>query len=418
MPKGALFNWWESISPLVRALLVALAAPLLVLNAWAIFTIADYFHSLVVILVGASLLAFLLNYPVNLMAQQGAKRERAAAVVFLFAISVLLALGVTLIPIVFQQAQQLVARLPEWIDSGRQQLVLLDQRLEQTGLPFSLDALEGQINDRLKIQLQVLTGQVLNLAVFTVTSLLDFLLTLVLSFYLLQHGDNLWHSLVEWLPTRIREPFSQTLRLSFQNFFLGQFILAMSMGVVLTLIFLWLAVPFGLLFGLTIGTMALVPFGGSVGIALVTTLVALRDIGLGLKVLGACVVVQQILENLIAPRILGSVTGLNPVWVFISILTGARIGGLLGVVVAVPIAVVIKNALVAIRSARGSGGFVPSHPSNEGPVPDLENFSPTKLEASTVEASENTQLTTTHTGNYPEMKEASPAVSASSTSVD
>lgn len=418
MPKGALFNWWESISPLVRALLVALAAPLLVLNAWAIFTIADYFHSLVVILVGASLLAFLLNYPVNLMAQQGAKRERAAAVVFLFAISVLLALGVTLIPIVFQQAQQLVARLPEWIDSGRQQLVLLDQRLEQTGLPFSLDALEGQINDRLKIQLQVLTGQVLNLAVFTVTSLLDFLLTLVLSFYLLQHGDNLWHSLVEWLPTRIREPFSQTLRLSFQNFFLGQFILAMSMGVVLTLIFLWLAVPFGLLFGLTIGTMALVPFGGSVGIALVTTLVALRDIGLGLKVLGACVVVQQILENLIAPRILGSVTGLNPVWVFISILTGARIGGLLGVVVAVPIAVVIKNALVAIRSARGSGGFVPSHPSNEGPVPDLENFSPTKLEASTVEASENTQLTATHTGNYPEMKEASPAVSASSTSVD
>ncbi|MBD2022328.1 AI-2E family transporter [Leptolyngbya sp. FACHB-36] len=350
MRQGLLRDWWESFSPLAKVLLIALAAPLLVVNAWAVFTISDYFHSLMVILVGASLLAFLLNYPVSFLERQGTKRGRAAVVVFLLALSGLLGLGVTLVPIAFQQAQQLVARLPEWIDSGRHQLTILDQRMEASGLPFSLDAFEAQINDRLKLQLQILSGEVLNVAVLTVTSLLDLLLTLVLSFYLLQHGDHLWHSLVEWLPAKIRAPFSQTLRLSFQNFFLGQLILGTCMGATLTLTFLWLAVPFGLLFGLTIGTMALVPFGGSVGIALVTLLVALRDIGLGLKVLGACIVVQQILENFVAPRVLGSVTGLNPVWVFVSILCGARIGGLLGVVVAVPTAVVIKSALVAVRS--------------------------------------------------------------------
>jgi predicted PurR-regulated permease PerM len=43
---------------------------------------------------------------------------------------------------------------------------------------------------------------------------------------------------------------------------------------------------------------------------------------------------------------------LNPFWVFVSILTGVRVGGLLGVVVAVPMAVVIKEALVAVRSVR------------------------------------------------------------------
>jgi predicted PurR-regulated permease PerM len=178
------------------------------------------------------------------------------------------------------------------------------------------------------------------------------LLTLVLTFYLLQNGDLLWESLLEWLPDKVRKPFSETLRLSFQNYFLSQFILSTCMGSILTLIFLWLAVPFGLLFGLTIGAMALVPFGGSVGIALVTLLVALRDIGLGVKVLAASLIVQQILENLVAPRVLGSVTGLNPVWIFVSILTGARVGGLLGVIVAVPTAVVVKNILVAVRSSR------------------------------------------------------------------
>jgi predicted PurR-regulated permease PerM len=350
MRKGSLLNWWEAMSPLGRTLLIALTAPLLVLNAWAVFAIADYFHSLVVILIGASLIAFLLNYPVGFLEQRGAGRERAAIVVFLLALSLVLALGVTLFPIALQQAQQLLARLPEWVDSGRQQIILLNERLENAGAPFNLDAVVGQITDRIKSQLQAITREVLNVAVFTVTSLLDFLLTLVLAFYLLQHGDELWHSLIEWLPANVRQPFSQTLRMSFQNFFLGQLIMATCLGVTITIVFVLLRVPFGLLFGLTIGTMALVPFGGSVGIWLVTFLIALRDIGLGLKVLGASLVVQQIVENLVAPRVLGSVTGLNPVWVFISILTGARIGGLFGVIIAVPTAVVLKNALIAIRT--------------------------------------------------------------------
>jgi predicted PurR-regulated permease PerM len=104
--------------------------------------------------------------------------------------------------------------------------------------------------------------------------------------------------------------------------------------------------------------MALIPFGGSVGITLVTFLVALRDIGLALQLLAVALVIQQIVENGIAPRVLGSVTGLNPFWVLISLLTGARVGGLLGVIVAVPSAVMIKEALNAVRSLSPEESFV------------------------------------------------------------
>ena len=142
-------------------------------------------------------------------------------------------------------------------------------------------------------------------------------------------------------------------------FFITQLIISTCMASALIPTFLWLKVPFGLLFGLTIGLMALVPYGGSVGIALTTSLVALQDFGMGGRVLIAAVIVQQILENLIAPRILGSFTGLNPVWLLISVLTGARIGGLLGVILAVPSAVVVKTALSALRRASGS---------NESPI--------------------------------------------------
>lgn len=349
MQTRRLLNWWQALTPISRILAIALFAPLLVLNGWAISAIFDYFHSLIVILVGAAVLAFLLNYPVSWMERQGAKREQVAILVFLLALSILLALGVTLFPLALTQAQQLVARIPELIDSGRYQLMMLNEKAESFGFPIGLDALVAQINDRVKGQLQAIAGQVLNLAVITLTSLLDFLLTMVLTFYLLQHGDELWQSLVDWLPAKFREPFSDTVRLSFQNFFLTQLILSTCMASAMIPTFLWLKVPFGLLFGLTIGIMALVPFGGTVGIATTTLLVALQDFGMGARMLIAAVIVQQILENLIGPRILGSFTGLNPVWVLISVLTGARIGGLLGVIVAVPSAVVIKTALSAVR---------------------------------------------------------------------
>ncbi|MEH2437173.1 MAG: AI-2E family transporter [Nostoc sp.] len=349
MQTRKLLDWWQTFTPIARIGAIALFLPLLVLNGWALSVFFNYFHSLIVILVGASVLAFLLNYPVSWMEHHGARREQVAILVFLLALSILLALGVTLFPLALTQAQQLVARLPELIDSGRSQLMILNEKAETYGLPINLDALVVQINDRVKGQLQAIAGQVLNLAVVTVTSLLDILLTMVLTFYLLQHGGELWESLVEWLPFKFRDPFSKTVRLSFQNFFITQLILSTCMASALIPTFLWLKVPFGLLFGLTIGLMALVPFGGSVGIALTTLLVALQDFSMGVRVLIAAVIVQQILENLIAPRILGSFTGLNPVWILISVLTGARIGGLLGVIVAVPTAVVIKTALSALR---------------------------------------------------------------------
>ncbi|MEM9922966.1 MAG: AI-2E family transporter [Cyanobacteria bacterium P01_D01_bin.50] len=361
MHTRKLLNWWQTLTPIARIGAIAAFAPLLVLNGWAFSVIFDYFHSLVVILAGASVLAFLLNYPVSWMERQGLNREPIAILVFLLTLSILLALGVTLVPLALTQAQQLVARLPELIDSGRNQLMMLNEKADNLGLPINLDGLLVQINDRVKGQLQAIAGQVLNLAVITVTSLLDIVLTMVLTFYLLQHGGELWQSLIGWLPQKFRNPFSETVRLSFQNFFITQLILSICMASALIPTFLWLKVPFGLLFGLTIGIMALIPFGGSVGIALTTSLVALQDFWIGMKALMAAVIVQQILENIIAPRILGSFTGLNPVWVLISVLTGARIGGLLGVIVAVPTAVVIKTALDALRPSISSNdkGDVP-----------------------------------------------------------
>ncbi len=353
LPKNWLTRWWDTLNPIAQSGVVMLATPLLVLNVWAVSIIFGYFHSILVTVLIAALLAFLLSYPMASLKKTGLKRGQAAIVVLVLALVAVTALAITVLPFVIDQGQQLVGRLPEWFDSGKTQLMMLDSKLTEWGWPVNLDGLIAQTSDRLKREIQSIAGEALNLtinvAVFTANKLVDVVLTLVLTFYLLQHGEEVWVSVVGWLPRPIQKPFSQTLQQSFRNYFLGQLILASCLGAALTVVYSLLNVPFGSLFGLTVGLLALVPFGGTVGVVLTTLLVALRDVKIAIPMLISSVIVQQVVENGLAPRVLGSVTGLNPFWVFIAILSGARIGGLLGVIVAVPAAVVIKQALEALR---------------------------------------------------------------------
>ncbi len=357
-------RWWRSLTPLSRTLVVALTAPLLVLNVWAIAQIFGYFQEILVAVIIASLLAFLLRYPVRWLQDLGIKQGIASILVLLGTVLLLLTIGVTVLPLVIEQAQQLVNKLPDWFDSGKNQLLLLDSRFEAWGLPFNLDGIIEQVNGRLRTQFETIAGEALNLtfgvALFTANKLLDVVLSIVLTFYLLQHGEEVWSGIITWLPQRVQPLLSDTLRLSFRNYFLGQLIIATLMGSILTVTYVFLKVPFGLLFGITIGLAALLPFGGTVSIVVVTLLVGLRDIGIAVKVLAVSAIVQQVVENVIAPRVLGSFTGLNPFWVFIAILSGARIGGLLGVIVAVPSAVVIKEALEVVRAAKKTEDPLPS----------------------------------------------------------
>ena len=367
-------RWWQSLGSLSRTLMLLLAAPLTVLNVWAIAQIFDYFREILVAIIIASLLAFLLSYPVKSLKHLGVKQGLASVLVLLVTLVAFFTIGITILPLVIEQAQQLVTKLPEWFDSGKGQLLLLDSRFEDWGLPFNLDGIIEQINDRLKTQFEAIAGEALNLtlgvAVFTANKLLDVILAIVLTFYLLQHGDDVWNGIITWLPSKLQYLFSETLRLSFRNYFLGQFIIATLMGTTLTLIYVILQVPFGLLFGISIGLAAVIPFGGTVSIIIVTLLVGLRDIGIAAQVLGASALVQQLVENVLAPRVLGSFTGLNPFWVFIALLSGARVGGLLGVIVAVPVAVVIKEGLQAIRIARNEENQL--NGSNDGAADGLD----------------------------------------------
>ena len=339
-------------------LLIGLWVPVIGLNLWVVSQIFRYFEHLITILTVAALVAFLLNYPVKILERLHFRRFPAIVVVLLVSVALIVILGVTVVPSAIDQTTQLIQQVPEWIRASNENINILEEWGKGKGFPLDFNVLRTQINAKIETQLQAIGSQVLGLAVGTVSGVLDTLSILVLSIYMLLYGDKLWMGIVRLLPDRIGIPLSDSLQLNFQNFFISQLLLGTFMASTLTPTFFFLKVPFGLSFAILIGTSELIPFiGATLGIGLVTILIMLKNFALGVSVLIAAVAIQQIKDNLLAPKLMGEFIGLNPIVILICLLTGGQVAGLLGVIVSVPIVGTIKGTLDLIQQQ--SSGAIP-----------------------------------------------------------
>lgn len=329
---------------------LALALPIIVINGWALLQIFQYFGRIIIIAVSATLLSFLLDYPVFFLQKHGVKRHRAVILVFLVALVIMLLLGVILIPLLLEQLTGFIEKLPSLLESGNQQLESFDQWASKYKLPINLTVLTNQLTERLSSQLQEITGEIISFVLNTVGRIFDILITIVITFYLILHGDRLWNGIFNWLPNHLEIHVRKSLKQNFQNYFISQATLACLMGIAMTLGLLFIGTPFGLLFGIGIGLMSLVPFGTALGVTLVSVLITLENFWLGIKVLIVIVLIEQAIENFVAPRIMGGFTGINPVWILLSLLVGAQAWGVLGLLIAVPIAGFVKNTVNYLRS--------------------------------------------------------------------
>jgi len=333
----------KKLANLPKWLNIGLAFPIIILNGWLLIQFINYFQPLVSIISIAILLAFVLDYPIKLLQKRGVPRILAVVVVLLLSIIILGAIGVILLPLILEQLNELANLLPYWIQSGTQQIEDLQNWASRQKLPVNLSGLAAEFLGKISAQLQSFTGKILGFALDTIGNLFNLIITIVLTIYLVLNGESLWDGIYLWFPAHITRKVRELLREDFNNYFIGQATLGAILAMTITLAFVLLRVPLSLLFGLGIGLFSLFPFGTGIGIGIVSLLVSLKDFGLGLDVAAIGVAIDQINSNIVAPRILGNLTGLNPVWVVISLLIGAKLGGVVGLLVAIPLASFIKD---------------------------------------------------------------------------
>lgn len=309
--------------------------------AWAIVQVLAYFETVLVIFIFAAILAFLLNYPVRWVSRF---LPHWAAVISVFLISLLMigsliaTLGLTLV----SQAQQLLEQGPQLFNFALELLENFQSLLTRWNLNVDFSMVETQLRAQALSTLGIGFATLQNL----LFSLVDLILIAVVAFFMLLDGQRLWQFVVRAFPRHLRQDITVAIQKNFIGFFWGRLLLCIFFSISTFLVFILLDVPYALIMAAIAGVFDLIPgVGATLGIGLVCLIILPQGIFLSLKVLIGCVLLQQVEENLLMPRIMQGSINMNPVVMFFALLVGARVAGLVGVFLSIPIAGVLISLL-------------------------------------------------------------------------
>ncbi|MCY7337289.1 MAG: AI-2E family transporter [Chamaesiphon sp.] len=318
-------------------------------SGWVFVALIRYFEYAILVFALAAILALLLNYPLRFL-QRFVRRNIALGLVIAISLIAIIVLAIGIGLTLTNQIQQLATLLLQILDTSNNPLDRLHSALAARNIPLDLSALEAQVRRAFVFGLNWVVGSLPVLFQNYVT----FIIVLVVAFFMLIDGEKLWRLVLKLVPPQHRDRVSNAVQRNFSGFIRGQLTISLLLSVATAIVFVLFQVPFALLLAVTVGVFDLIPgIGATLGVSLVCLVILVQSGWLtALKVLIICVVLQQLQDNLLSPRVMQSSVHLNPVVVFLALLVGTRISGLLGIFLAVPIAGVIVS-LLEIGEAQG-----------------------------------------------------------------
>jgi len=308
----------------------------------------------------AFLLAYIL-YPLVRRLEVRIRSSRGIAVGLVYLV-ILLLLGGTTTGIGIA-ASQLLAGLGEFLERISQQQLpefvdgLMALQFQIGPLVIDLSSVEGLANSLTSAIAPLVsqTGTLLSdVAGATASFVGNALIVLVISFYVLLYFERIR----DWLIAAAPAPYQADARallgstgVIWQAFLRGQLILGLVVGVAMGLTMTILGVRFALGIGLLAGVLEFIPIFGALVTATIAVLVALfqgsnslglTPLGFALVVAGASILIQQIENNVLVPRIIGHSLDLNPLVVVLALLAAGSLAGVVGLLLAAPAVATLK----------------------------------------------------------------------------
>ncbi|AGF57923.1 putative PurR-regulated permease PerM [Clostridium saccharoperbutylacetonicum] len=184
------------------------------------------------------------------------------------------------------------------------------------------------------------------------SSVAIFFIALVISIYLLKDSEyffDLWHKIYNLIfrKSKVGGKITYVFKVihqSFSNYLKGQLLEAFFVGVLSAVSLSIVGIDYAIIIGIFAGITNMIPYVGPIVGTVLAAIMGLLS-GTPINVLYAVIamlIVQQIDGHLLAPKIVGDSVGLHAVFIIIAILIGGDVGGILGMLLAVPIAASLK----------------------------------------------------------------------------
>jgi predicted PurR-regulated permease PerM len=324
------------------ALILAVIAAL----AYVVYRVPD----VLAMTVGGIALALILSFPVGFLSRF-MPRGLAILLSFLLVVGLVVLAVLYLVPLVVEQLASLLSAVPGIASTLEQYLQNALNFLQNRGfVPTNPDQFISRIRDDLTSAAQSVAGNVLSGAFGFVYSTFGFAVTLFgmifIGAYLLVDVRRMKAAFLRAVPHDYR-PDARTLWGAFGyslSKYLGGLALVLAIQGAISAVGLFLlGVPYALVLGAVVAIMAIIPYLGAWISGILAVIVALTvspttALLTALLFLG----IQQLEGNFLTPKIQGDTLHVHPILVFLAVIIGGGLGGIPGVIVAVPLLAVLR----------------------------------------------------------------------------
>ena len=245
------------------------------------------------------------------------------------------------------QIGEFIGNLPQYLSSFGQKLTEFIHRLQIYFPALSLENVENSLRENfgesVKPVAKFVRGIIANgFAFVNILSLL--LIAPVVAFYMLRDWPTFTGKIYDLIPRKhlkdVTEGLNQVNRI-ISGYLRGQSLVCVVLGSFYAFGLWLIGLNLGLLVGFLAGIISFIPYVGSISGFLMAIILVVTQYGTLPKMLAVVAVfgIGQFLEgNFLTPKLVGENIGLHPVWVMFSLLAGGVLLGLLGMIIAVPVA--------------------------------------------------------------------------------
>ncbi|HHY82279.1 MAG TPA: AI-2E family transporter [Clostridiales bacterium] len=322
---------------------VALVISFLIL--WLLFKQwIKWLHILRILAVGA-IFAYILT-PASDFLERKMSRTAAIAVIILLAAALVAVVALLFIPRIVNEALVLAERFPSIMQYIRNVLGSIQNRMETMGIPKGIQDSLTDYADTFQKKATESVMHFLERLAAGVSYLPSLFIELVLGFYFLKDREYFARVLVNIIPLRSRRTILQAaseMNHILHCFIRGEILIASVVGILATIGYLLTGLPYALILGFLAGLFEFIPYFGPWMGAVPAVIVAyISGPNKLFWTLVVILLIQQLENVFITPRILSGVVDLHPVYIILSLWTGGLFFGVAGMFLAVPAVLILR----------------------------------------------------------------------------
>lgn len=253
------------------------------------------------------------------------------------------------VPVIYNEATELAETFPHYVARFQEYLAWLSQQTINLDIEEEVRSYLLNLSDNLHQAFEYLADASLSL----IGGAVDFIIVLFVVFYLLYDFHSVRKQLVALVPQSRRalaEELLSTVDINVGSFIRGSLVRCLVVGIITGIALYIAGMPYALLLGLLAGIFNFILYIGPYIAAIPAVLLSFSPLTPSPIIVILIYVVIQALDGVfLAPVILGRVVKLRPITVILAILAGGSLAGLIGMVLAVPVAGIIKSVVEMIK---------------------------------------------------------------------